>query len=170
MPRRQRGSVHRRQTTLVCATLVAEGLSWFLGSSPRKLLPLRTTQNQACRKIKSAVVKKLQTLRTSVGLHVKEEVLLPTRSLICSRTLEDRRSGETRSPAPLTPTRYLTLIPNDLMDSSDKQPRTLYFYSRCQAEVRPRPGADDKSVQLSKSLLIRSRVSPANRKLPWITT
>jgi hypothetical protein len=102
-------------------------------------------------KSKRAVVKKMQALRTSVGLHVKEEMLLQTRSLTCSRTLEDRRSGETRPPTPLTPTRYLTLIPNNLMDSltgsSDKQPCTLYVYSRCQAEVRPRPGADDTSVK-----------------------
>src|SRR5277367_3397332 len=99
-------------------------------------------QNQACRKIKRAVVKKLQTLRTSVGLHVKEEMLLQTRSLICFRTLEDRRSGETRPPAPLTPTRYLTLIPNNLMDSSQQTVPTssnARYMSICVARLKYDP-------------------------------
>lgn len=111
-------------------------------------------QNQACRKIKRAVVKKLQTLRTSVGLHVKEEMLLQTRSLICSRTLEDRRSGETRPRAPFDTYEVLNSDTEQSdrqfpTDSSDKQPCTLYVYLRCQAEVRPRPGADDTSVKPS---------------------
>ena len=68
---------------------------------------------------------KLQTLRTSVGLHVKEEMLLQTRSLICSRTLEDRRSGETRPPAPLDTYEVLNSDTEQsdgqfLTDSSDK--------------------------------------------------